>query len=50
MLSDGSDPIRCKAIIARETPTHVALKFVGIADPDRLRLAGMVREQALGVT
>lgn len=49
VLSDGSDPIRCKAMIARETPTHVALKFVGIADPDRIRLAGMIREQALGV-
>ncbi len=49
VLSDGLDPIRCKAIIARETPTHVGLKFVGIADPDRLRLAGMIRKQTLGV-
>lgn len=49
VLSDGSDPIRCKAIIARETPTHVALKFVGIADPDAVRLAGMVRAHTVGV-
>ena len=45
----GDDaPIRCDATVARETPTHIALKFVDIQDADRIRLAGMIRHQALG--
>ena len=45
----GDDaPIRCDATVARETPTHIALKFIDIQDADRIRLAGMIRHQALG--
>jgi hypothetical protein len=42
-------PIRCEATIVRQTPTHVAMQFTDIQDADRVRLAGMIRRQALGV-
>jgi len=47
MLEHDPQPIRCNAIIVRETLTHVALKFRDIADADRIRLAGMIRRRAL---
>lgn len=47
-LAGDEAPIRCDATIARETPTHIALKFTDIQDADRIRLAGMIRHQALG--
>jgi len=49
VLDDDPQPIRCNAMIVRETPTHVALKFRQIADADRIRLAGMIRRRALSV-
>ena len=49
MLEHDPQPIRCNAMIVRETLTHVALKFRDIADADRIRLAGMIRRRALSV-
>ena len=49
VLDEDPHPIRCVATIVRETPTHVALKFREIADADRIRLAGMIRQRALTV-
>ena len=50
VLEDDPQPIRCNAMIVRETLTHVALKFRDIADADRIRLAGMIRQRALTVS
>jgi PilZ domain len=47
VLADDPQPIRCNATIVRETRSHVALKFTDIADADRIRLAGMIRQRAL---
>jgi hypothetical protein len=49
LLEDDPEPIRCKAMIVRETSDHVALKFRDIADADRIRLAGLIRRRALSV-
>ena len=46
VLEDDPQPIRCNAMIVRETLAHVALKFRDIADADRIRLAGMIRQRA----
>lgn len=35
-------PIRCDAEVARRTPTHVGMKFVGLADADQALLAAIV--------
>lgn len=48
-LEGDAEPIRCDAVIVRQTRTHVAMKFTDIQDADRVRLAGMIRRQALGV-
>lgn len=42
-LDQDPEPIRCRATVVRATPTHVALKFVDIADADRIRLAGLIQ-------
>jgi len=47
VLHDDPQPIRCNAMIVRETLTHIALKFRDIADADRIRLAGMIRQRAV---
>jgi hypothetical protein len=47
VLAGDPQPIRCNAMVVRETLTHVALKFRDIADADRIRLAGMIRQRAL---
>jgi len=48
-LEDDPQPIRCRAMIVRETLTHVALKFGDIADADRIRLAGLIRRRSVSV-
>jgi len=48
-LDQDPEPIRCHATVVRATPTHVALKFTDIADADRIRLAGMIRQRTLSV-
>jgi hypothetical protein len=48
IVGDDDAPIRCDATVARQTPTHIALKFTDIQDADRIRLAGMIRHQAFG--
>lgn len=48
-LDQDPAPIRCRATVVRATPTHVALKFTEIADPDRIRLAGMIQQRTLSV-
>jgi PilZ domain len=35
-------PISCHAQPVRETPTHLGLKFVGMPEADRARLAGII--------
>jgi PilZ domain len=50
VLVDDPQPIRCNAMVVRETLTHIALKFRDIADADRIRLAGMIRRRALSVS
>jgi len=50
VLEDDPQPIRCHATIVRQTLTHVALKFRDIADGDRIRLAGLIRQRALTVS
>jgi hypothetical protein len=49
VLDHDPEPIPCRAIIVRATSTHIALKFTDIADADRIRLAGMIQQRALGV-
>jgi len=49
VLEDDPQPIRCNAMVVRETLAHIALKFRDIADADRIRLAGMIRRRALSV-
>jgi hypothetical protein len=49
LLAEDPAPIRCEAVIVRETLTHLAMKFTDIQDADRVRLARMIRRQALGV-
>ena len=48
-LDQDPKPIRCRATVVRATPTHVALRFVDIADTDRIRLAGLIQERTLSV-
>jgi hypothetical protein len=48
VLGGDPVPIRCEAMIARQTRTHVAMRFTDIQDADRVRLTGMIRRQALG--
>jgi len=50
LLENDPQPIHCKATIVRETLTHIALKFREIADADRIRLAGMIRQRALSAS
>lgn len=38
-LPSEASPVQCEALLARETADHLALKFVGLPDTDRLRLA-----------
>lgn len=47
VLEHDPSPVRCNARIVRETAAHVALRFMDIADADRIRLAGMIRQRAL---
>jgi hypothetical protein len=46
VLEDDPHPIRCNAMVVRQTRNHVALKFRDIADADRIRLAGLIRQRA----
>jgi hypothetical protein len=46
-LDQDPEPIRCRATVVRATPTHVALRFVDIADTDRIRLAALIQERTL---
>ena len=48
-LDGDPEPIRCRATVVRATPTQVALKFIEIADADRIRLAGLIQQRALSV-
>jgi hypothetical protein len=48
-LDHDPEPIRCRATVVRATPTQVALKFIEIADADRIRLAGLIQQRALSV-
>lgn len=38
-LPDDPIPIRCDALAARHTPTHVGVSFANMSDADQLRLA-----------
>ena len=37
-------PVRCDAVLVRETPTHAGVKFVDMQEADQLRLAGILAE------
>jgi len=43
-VEDGEPAIRCRATIARRTPTHVGVAFSEIDDADRIRLAGILAD------
>jgi len=44
LLIDGdAEPIRCDAMVARKTATHVGMRLVGIDEADQERLATVIR-------
>lgn len=47
LLEPNAAPIRCGALVARRTPTHVGMRFTDMQDADRARLAGLLRLLAL---
>ena len=45
-LPTASAPVQCEAVLARETSSHLGLRFVNLDDADRLRLATALVGQA----
>lgn len=41
-LPGDSDHIHCEAELARETPTHLGVRLVGMAEADQVRVAGLL--------
>jgi hypothetical protein len=41
-------PVRCEAVLARNTPTHAGVKFANMQEADQLRLAGVLAEHQRG--
>jgi hypothetical protein len=39
-------PVRCDAVLVRETPTHAGVKFVNMQEADQLRLAAVLAAAA----
>jgi hypothetical protein len=44
LLGSGAVSIRCEAVIARQTPTHVGMQFTSMQAADRARLAVVIRD------
>lgn len=41
-LPGDPDPVRCEAELARATPTHMGVRFIGVSEADQLRVAGVL--------
>ncbi len=41
-LPGASEHVHCEAILARETPTHLGVRFVNVEEADQLRIAGVL--------
>ena len=41
-LPGVSEHVHCEAVLARETPTHVGVRFVNVQEADQLRVAGVL--------
>jgi PilZ domain len=44
LFPSGPSPIRCHAVLARETPTQLGVAFLDMSDSDRIRLAGILAD------
>lgn len=43
-LPHDSTPVRCDAVLVRDTPTHVAVRFENMEQTDQLRLAAVLAD------
>ncbi|MGH2892765.1 MAG: PilZ domain-containing protein [Solirubrobacteraceae bacterium] len=41
-LPGVSEHVHCDAVLARETPTHLGVRFVNVQEADQLRVAGLL--------
>lgn len=41
-LPGDADPVRCNAVLARDTPTHFGVRFEDMQEADQLRLAAVL--------
>lgn len=41
-LPGESEHVFCEAVLARETPTHVGVRLINVAEEDQLRIAGIL--------
>jgi c-di-GMP-binding flagellar brake protein YcgR len=41
-LPGASERVNCDAVLARETPTHLGVRFVNVDEADQLRIAGLL--------
>jgi hypothetical protein len=41
-LPGASEHVHCDAVLARETPTHLGVRFINVQEADQLRIAGLL--------
>jgi hypothetical protein len=41
-LPGVSEHVHCEAVLARETPTHLGVRFINMQEADQLRVAGVL--------
>jgi hypothetical protein len=41
-LPGASEHVHCEAVLARETPTHLGVRFVNVQEADHLRIASLL--------
>jgi c-di-GMP-binding flagellar brake protein YcgR len=41
-LPGVSEHVHCEAVLARETPTHLGVRFINVQEADQLRVAGVL--------
>lgn len=41
-LPGDPEHIHCEGVLARETPTHLGVRLLGVQEPDQLRIAGVL--------
>lgn len=41
-LPGDPEHVHCEAVLARETPTHLGVRFAGVQEADQLRIAGVL--------